>query len=55
LLNQEKRKIIETIFSQINALMPKSTHAITAKGFELKVAFFIMAFAFKNALLKVAT
>ncbi len=52
---RKKRKIIETIFSQINALMPKSIHAVTAKGFELKIAFFITAFAFKNELLKVAT
>lgn len=37
------RKIIETTGSLIERLLPKSIHAITAKGFELKVALFVLA------------
>jgi len=40
------RKRIETTFSQIDRLMPESIHAITAKGFELKVFLFVLAFSF---------
>lgn len=39
------RKRIETAFSQITALFPKSIHAVTARGFELKVICFIFAFS----------
>jgi len=42
------RKRIETAFSGITALFPKSIHAVTAKGFEMKViAFIIRANAFE--------
>ena len=37
------RKIIETTGSLIERLLPKSIHAVTAKGFELKVALFVLA------------
>ena len=40
------RKRIETTFSQISRLMPESVHAITAKGFELNVFLFVLAFSF---------
>jgi hypothetical protein len=39
------RKRIETSFSQITTLFPKSIHAVTARGFELKVICFIFAFS----------
>lgn len=42
------RKRIETTFSQIGRLMPKSIHATTAEGFELKVFLFVLAFSFMN-------
>ncbi len=42
------RKRIETTFSQISRLMPQSIHAITAKGFELKVFLFVLAFSFNG-------
>jgi hypothetical protein len=32
------RKIVETTGSLIERLLPKSIHAVTAKGFEIKVA-----------------
>jgi len=37
------RKIVETTGSLIKRLLPKSIHAVTAKGFELKVALFVLA------------
>ena len=36
------RKMIDT-GSLIERLLPKSIHAVTAKGFELKVALFVLA------------
>ena len=37
------RKIVETTESLIERLLPKSIHAVTARGFELKVALFVLA------------
>jgi len=37
------RKIVETTGSLIERLLPKSTHAITAEGFELKLGLFVLA------------
>lgn len=42
-LQASVRKIVETTGSLIERLLPKSIHAVTAKGFELKVALFILA------------
>jgi hypothetical protein len=39
IVNQQ-RKMVETAFSGIARLFPKHIHAVTAKGFELKVALF---------------
>lgn len=44
------RKNIETAGSLIERLLPKSIHAVTAKGFELKAALFVIAFSFSCAL-----
>ena len=44
-LDQYARKRIETAFSQITAFFPKTIHAVTARGFELKVFCFVLAFA----------
>lgn len=41
-----QRKTIETAFSEITALFPKKIHAVTAKGFELKVFSFILGYSF---------
>jgi hypothetical protein len=43
-LQKTRRKRVETVFSQITHLMPRSIHAITAKGFVVKVFLFILAF-----------
>ena len=37
------RKVVETTGSLIERLLPKSIHAVTAKGFEIKVALFVLA------------
>lgn len=37
------RKRIETTGSLLEQLLPKSIHAVTAKGFELKLALFVLA------------
>lgn len=42
---QRTRKRIETSFSQLTGLFPKSIHAVTARGFELKLVWFILALA----------
>lgn len=42
-LQASYRKIIETTGSMLEKLLPKSIHAVTARGFELKVALFVLA------------
>lgn len=37
------RKMVETTASLVERLLPKSVHAVTARGFELKVALFVLA------------
>lgn len=39
------RKRIETTFSMISTLLPKKIHAITSKGFEMKVLCFVISCA----------
>jgi hypothetical protein len=43
------RKKIETVFSEITRLFPKRIHAVTLKGFLMKVSFFIIAFTLDRA------
>ena len=47
-LISHSRKFIESTFSKINSLFPKSIHAVNAKGFELKVFFFALAHSFNS-------
>jgi len=47
------RKVIETTGSLLEQLLPKHIHAVTARGFELKVAILVLATSFN--FLKVAT
>lgn len=42
---QYRRKRIETAFSQITTFFPKHIHAVTPRGFELKIMWFILAYA----------
>lgn len=46
---QLMRKRIETVFSQITALFPRHIHAVSFRGFLLKVSLFIIAFALEKA------
>jgi hypothetical protein len=39
------RKMVETAGSLIEQLLPKSIHAVTSVGFELKVALFVIAYS----------
>ena len=43
-----KRKLIETVGSSINRLMPKSIHSVTSSCFELKILIFLMGYTFLN-------
>lgn len=49
---KKTRKIVETVFSSITSLFGRTIHAVTARGFELKVIMFIFAYSMK---FKVAT
>ena len=43
------RKRIETAISQIQVLIPKSIHAVTPRGFELKAFLFVLAYSVTKA------
>lgn len=45
-LKEHMRKAIETDFSQIKAKMLRNIHAVTQQGFLIKIALFVIAFAF---------
>jgi len=42
------RKKVETSFSRITGLFPKTIHAVSSKGFVLKVISFILVFAIQS-------
>ena len=44
-IRKRKRKRVETAFSLLQKLLPKSIHAVSKKGFELKITNFIIALA----------
>jgi|SRR5579872_4004027 len=46
-LQSRIRKRVETTFSQIVQLFPRSIHATTARGFELKIFLFILAYSIR--------
>jgi hypothetical protein len=41
------RKMVETAGSLIEQMLPKSIHAVTSQGFELKVVLFVVAYSLK--------
>lgn len=45
---QYTRKRIDTAFRQMTNFFPKHIHAVTRRGFELKVLFFILAYAIES-------
>ena len=44
-LSNRVRKYIETVFSGITAMFSRKIHAVTPRGFELKIVWFLLAFA----------
>jgi hypothetical protein len=44
-IQHDYRKRIETVGSLIERMLPKTIHAVTAEGFELKVFLFVMAYS----------
>lgn len=48
-LKQYMRKAVETEFSVLTALMPKTIHAVTFQGFQIKLLAFILAFSINKA------
>lgn len=44
------RKMIETTGSLLEQLLPHSIHAVTARGFELKVVLFVLAYSITHGL-----
>jgi hypothetical protein len=45
-VQHDHRKMIETVGSLIERMLPKTIHAVTAAGFELKVFLFVLAYSF---------
>jgi hypothetical protein len=48
-LKQYMRKAVETEFSVLTTLMPKTIHAVTFQGFQIKLLAFILAFSINKA------
>src|ERR1051325_10263801 len=46
------RKRIETAFSQLAAMFPRHIHAVSLRGFLMKVAGFVIAFALDKAFIQ---
>ncbi len=51
-IKQQTRYYIETVFSSITRVFPKSIHAVTYDGFLLKLEAFLMAFTLQQAFLE---
>ncbi len=44
-LSKPARQYIETVFSKLSALFARKIHAVTPRGFELKIVCFLLAFS----------
>ncbi|MBA3703839.1 MAG: transposase, partial [Rubrobacteraceae bacterium] len=44
-LSKPTRQYIETVFSKLSALFAGKIHAVTPRGFELKIVCFLLAFS----------
>jgi len=49
-LKKAMRQKIEQAFSQITRLFPKHIHAVTQKGFCLKILLFLLAYSLEQTL-----
>ena len=45
---KKKRRMIESAFSCIEKLLPRSVHAVTIAGFKLKTILFVLAYSFSK-------
>jgi hypothetical protein len=45
------RKKIESVFSVIVQKLPRHIHAVTPRGFELKIILFVLAYSIQKAML----
>lgn len=50
-IKKHTRHYINTVFSAITCVFPKSIHAVTYQGFLMKLEIFIFAFTLKQAFL----
>jgi hypothetical protein len=48
-LGKPIRRYIETVFSRLTSTFPKKIHAVTPRGSELKIVWFLVAFAIHSA------
>jgi hypothetical protein len=48
-IKQTMRKRIETTFSELKGLFPSKIHAVTLRGFLIKVLLFLLAFQINKA------
>jgi hypothetical protein len=44
-LGKPIRRYIETVFSRLSSLFARKIHAVTPRGFELKIVWFLLAFS----------
>jgi len=44
-LSKPARQYIETVFSNLSAMFSRKIHAVTPRGFELKIVCFLLAFS----------
>ncbi len=44
-LGKPIRQYIETVFGKLTNLFSRKVHAVTPRGFELKIVWFVLAFA----------
>lgn len=44
-LGKPIRQYIETVFSELSAMFARKIHAVTPRGFELKIVCFLLAFS----------
>lgn len=54
-IRKKKRRMIESAFSCIEKLLPRSIHSVTIAGFKLKTTLFVLAYAINRLVFKVAT
>lgn len=47
-VRKKKRRMIESAFSCIEKLLPRSIHAVTIAGFKLKTMLFVLAYSFSK-------